>query len=290
MKSYFDIIGDGGSNILAQVEEQHRAIGESLAGVRHLLAVGSGKGGVGKSTFTMSLVVELQRRGQRIAILDADFNGPCQAQLSGLTETPWVPGEEGLILPRRADGIGVVSFGSIFGGARPVEFDTVSGNDAHTWRATKEFTILGQLLASVEWGELDFLVLDLPPGTERTTHFADFLGPVASFVLVTIPSDVSRGVVARSVTALEASGARALGYVENMVGYYSRDLDQVLPLFPPSRTEIDLPCLGQVPFDPALAALCDQGWPSEAALEPSPARQAVAGVADRLLEALEPDQ
>jgi len=290
MKTYYDIAGDGGSNILAQVERQQQAIRDSLSGVRHVLAVGSGKGGVGKSTFTMSLVAELHRRGHRMAIFDADFNGPCQAQLSGMTQTPWVPSERGLTLPRRADGIGVMSFGSVLDPAQPVEFGSVSSGDAHTWRATKEFTVLGQLLATVEWGELDFLVLDLPPGSERTTHFAEFLGDRVAFVLVTIPSDVSRGVVARSVSALAASGGRALGYVENMVGYYSRELDRVLPLFPPSRTDIPLPCLGQIPFDPALAALCDQGWPSEAAIEPSPARQAVAAIADRLLAALESER
>lgn len=286
MKTYFDIQGDGGSGILGQVHAFHGAIAESLTGVRRRVAIGSGKGGVGKSSVTMALAQVLRRRGQTVAILDADFNGPCQAQLAGLQGVPWLPGERGLVLPHRRDGIGVVSFGSVLAEARPTEFESVSRGDEFTWRATKEFTVFGQLLASVEWGELDFLLLDLPPGAERTLQFAEFLGAGTVFVLVTIPSDLSRGVVARSITALEKTGAQVLGYVENMAGYLCPGCTEVRPLFPPSSVPLALPCLGSVPFDPQLAALCDRGWPEhETAALGSLA--AIETVADNLLRALE---
>jgi ATP-binding protein involved in chromosome partitioning len=286
MKNYFEIEGDGGSNVVGQVEAQHEAIGGALSEVRNLLAIGSGKGGVGKSTLTMALAQALTRDGARVAILDADFNGPCQAQFAGLEGRPWVPGPKGLTLPRRADGLGVLSMGSVFANLQPVSFESVSEKDEHVWRSTREFAVLGQLLAATDWGPLDYLLFDLPPGAERTVQYADFLPTGTAFVLVTIPSDISRGVVARSVKALAGTGARGLGYVENMAGYYCRDCGEVKALFPPSPTDLALPLLGKVPFDPELAALCDRGWP-ERESRSVPALEAVAKIAARLRQALD---
>src|SRR2546422_8221120 len=124
MKTYYDIVGDGGSGILEQVAEQRARIADGLAGVRHLVAVGSGKGGVGKSTLTLHLSSALRARGLRIAILDADFNGPSQARMAGVQEAVFVPPSSpdgfGLTgrtprvsLPRTKSGIGVFSMGSL---------------------------------------------------------------------------------------------------------------------------------------------------------------------------------
>jgi ATP-binding protein involved in chromosome partitioning len=283
VKSYFDITGDGGSQIVAQVQAQQAAIRQAMEGVRHLVAVGSGKGGVGKSTVTAALAQALRTEGQRVAILDADFNGPCQAQLAGLTAAPWLPGEVGLCLPKSADGIGVLSFGSILEDAAPVQFDSVSEGEEFTWRATQEFTLLGQLLAGVEWGELDFLLLDLPPGTERTQHYAQFFGSRAAFILVTIPTVLAQGVVARSVTALEQEGARLLGVIENMVGYYCRQCGDLQPLFPSADADHSVPSLGKIPFDPLFAA---SGGRDEAEAD-LPPRQAIGEIARNLIESLE---
>jgi len=288
MKSYQDIVGDGGSDVVGQVQAQQRAIREALSGVRHLLAVGSGKGGVGKSTVTMALARALRREGKAVAILDADLNGPCQARLAGLEGAPWIPGAGGLELPRSADGIGVLSMGSLLPAARPLELESVSEGEEQTWRATREFATMAQLLGGVAWGELDVLLFDLPPGSERTVQFAQFLGPAAAFVLVTIPSELARGVVARSISALEKIDSRILGYVENMAGYYCRSCDQIRPLFPEAETELPVPRLGAVPFDPELAALCDRGWSGgngDAAQLKS--LRAVADAAREILEALE---
>ncbi len=286
MKSYFDIEGDGGSDVIAQVEAQQEAVREALSGVRNLVAVGSGKGGVGKSTVTMGLAQALKGRGASVAILDADFNGPCQAHLAGLDAHPWIPSPQGLAVPRRQDGIGVVSMGSLVPASQPVSFSTVSHGDEHVWRSTKEFAVLGQLLSSMAWGSLDFLLFDLPPGAERTVQYADFLPSGVSFVLVTVPSDISRSVVARSVSALAGTSAQMLGYVENMAGYFCRDCGEIKPLFPSSGTKLDLPLLGRVPFDPELASLCDSGWP-ERRDEAHKAVEAIHVVAENLLQALE---
>jgi ATP-binding protein involved in chromosome partitioning len=316
MKGYHDIVGDGGSRILEQVAEQRSRITDGLAGVRHLVAVGSGKGGVGKSTLTLHLAGALRARGLRIAILDADFNGPSQARMAGVTEALFVPGSDKVSLPRTKNGIAVFSMGSVIQESEALEFESAAHGESHTWRATREFTLLGEVLGSFEWGALDMLLFDLPPGAERTVQYAEFLAPFdastnsaspratsrgdraqrkprVSFLLVTIPSEVARGVVARSVAALSKGPNRLLGYVENMSGYYCRDCDAIKPLFVPSRpidarstpSGLEIPCLGSVPFDPELARHCDLGIPFE---EPpaTPVGRALKQIAERLLESL----
>jgi len=286
MKGYHDIVGDGGSRILDQVAEQRAQIADGLAGVRHLVAIGSGKGGVGKSTLTLHLAGALRAHGLRIAILDADFNGPSQARMGGVQEALFVPGTKKVALPRTRDGIGVFSVGSMIPETAALEFESASQGEAQTWRATKEFSLLGEILRSFEWGQLDLLMFDLPPGAERTVQYADYLGPATSFVLVTIPSEVSRGVVARSVAALSKGPNRILGYVENMSGYYCRDCNGIKPLFDaPEPSQLAIPCLGTVPFDPELARRCDQGTPF-AELPDTPVRRALDRVAQQLLETL----
>ena len=153
--------------------------------------------------------------------------------------------------------------GSLIPESEALEFESAAHGESHTWRATREFALLGEILGSFEWGALDVLMFDLPPGAERTVQYAEFLGPRTSFLLVTIPSDVSRGVVARSVAALSKGPNRLLGYVENMSGYYCRDCNAIKPLFVSSATQRTsaIPCLGTVPFDPELARHCDRGIP-----------------------------
>jgi ATP-binding protein involved in chromosome partitioning len=260
VKGYFDITGDGGSDVLEQVAAQQQRIARGLADVRTLLAVGSGKGGVGKSTLTMQLACALRESGNAVTILDADLNGPSQARLGAVQDRVLIPGEGGAPVPITQNGIGVVSMGSLVAEPRAVEFDSVASGESHTWRAIAEFTFLRELLACMEWGTLDYLLVDLPPGAERIVQYAELLGPSALFLLVTVPSDLATGVVARSLDALEKTPNRVLGYVENMDGYYCSDCGQVKPLFPArSALKLGLECLGSVPFDPELAALCDRG-------------------------------
>lgn len=281
MKSYYDIVGDGGSKIVEQVVEQRERIARSLSAVRHRVAVGSGKGGVGKSTLTSEIARALRRRGLGVAILDADLNGPSQARLAGVAAAPLVPGPDGgLCMSRSADGIGVVSVGSLVPESQAVEFDSVVGGDSHIWRATREFAFLGQLLGAVRWGELDFLLIDLPPGAERTYQYAEFLGPDTAFVLVSTPSELARGIVSRSVAALRGTPNRLLGYVENMCGYYCAGCDEVRPLFPESEApDFGVACFGRVPFDPELARSGGTAAPGT--------RELLDGVAARLASAAE---
>jgi ATP-binding protein involved in chromosome partitioning len=260
------------------------------------VAVGSGKGGVGKSTLTFHLASALRARGLRIAILDADFNGPSQARMAGVQSAVFVPppsasgvagGNQRMSLPRTSNGIAVFSMGSLIPESQALDFESAAHGESHTWRATKEFALLGEILRSFEWGTLDVLMFDLPPGAERTVQYADYLEPRTSFLLVTIPSEVSRGVVGRSVAALAKGPHRVLGYVENMSGYYCRDCNAIKPLFVSSEPAgLEIPCLGTVPFDPELARSCDQGIPLAARRE-TPVGLALDRIAEGLLERLD---
>jgi ATP-binding protein involved in chromosome partitioning len=193
--------------------------------------------------------------------------------------------------------------GSLIPESEALEFESAAHGESHTWRATREFALLGEILGSFEWGALDLLMFDLPPGAERTVQYADFLGPFdsaqgrprVSFLLVTIPSEVARGVVARAVAALSKGPNRVLGYVENMSGYYCRDCNAIKPLFaspePFATTQIrasglEIPCLGTVPFDPELAQHCDRGI-ALAERPETPVSRAIEHVAQQLLDSLE---
>jgi ATP-binding protein involved in chromosome partitioning len=170
--------------------------------------------------------------------------------------------------------------------SKALDFDTVVDGDSFVWRATREFGLFGDLLAGVSWGELDYLLVDLPPGAERTLQYAEFLGAGTSLVLVTIPSDLSRGVVSRSIAALGKARNRILGYVENMKGYACAGCDTVRPLFAESGlVDLGIPCLGTVPFDPDLAAACDRGEPPKQDSK-SAAWRAIREVAGKIRSAL----
>lgn len=273
--------------MLQQVSDNKARIAENLSTIRDVVVIGSGKGGVGKSTLTMQIACVLRAQGKEVAVLDADFNGPTQARLGGLGNSLLIPNRNGVSIPKTRDGIGVVSMGTLVPEPQSVELDESVVGDSHIWRATKEFTMLGQFLATVEWGRLDALLIDLPPGTERTIQHAEFLAPNTAFVLVTIPSQLARGVVARTVSGLAKIGTRMLGYIENMKGYYCAECDSLRPLYPSAGdAQLQIPCLGSVPFDPELAALCDRGESIDAYPD-LPSSKAVCEITDQICKALE---
>ncbi len=290
MRTYSEIQGDGGSGVAEQIADLEAAIAQRMAGIRHVVAVGSGKGGVGKSTLTRQLGAVLAAGGRAVGILDADFNGPSQALLGGVRDVPPLPGEQGLLLPRSRDGLQILSVGSLLAEGEALSWPSASPRHSHVWRATREFAKLAEMLAAAHWGTLDVLLVDLPPGPERTAQFAEFLGPEAAVLLVSIPTALARGVVARSLAALSPLPNRVLGYVENMSGYACAGCGTVRPLFPEDAQaqELALPCLGRVPFDPELAHLSDRGLAitdgSPAAA--SPVAAALGEVARNLLERL----
>lgn len=290
MKTYRDIPGDGGSNVVEQIVSQRKQIDFRLSKIKHLVAVGSGKGGVGKSTLSLTLALACRALGKTTAVLDADFNGPSIAALAGLTNSAPLPGIDGMIPPQTKDAVAIFSTGTLMPEGAALEFDSVLQGDSFVWRATKEFSTLAEILAGCDWGERDILFVDLPPGPERTLQFVDFFGARTNVLLVTIPTDVATSVVRRGKAALTDTNARILGYVENMAGYLSPATNTLEPLFPSSANtglaQFDLEKLGALPFDPALAAACNSGL-DLAGLASVPSSSQIMALAQKLLTTLE---
>jgi len=283
MKRYRDIAGDGGSNIVGQVEAQQARLGARLRDVRAIVAVVSGKGGVGKSSITANLAGAFALDGARVGVLDADLNGPSMATMLGVRGRTLVVGAEGVEPPAGALGIRVMSMDLLLAGdATPLTWDAPTQAEAHTWRGTMEANALREFLADTAWGALDVLLIDLPPGTDRLATIVGLVPALAGTVIVTIPSDVSRLVVRKSITVARAAPAPVLGLIENMVGMFPGEGAEAM------ARDSGVPFLGRVPFDPALAAAADRGEPYVAAAPAAPAARALAAIAAGLRETLRP--
>ncbi|MBI1734109.1 MAG: P-loop NTPase [Candidatus Rokubacteria bacterium] len=282
MKRYGDIRGDGGSNIAGQVAVQQAKLAERLRKIRFVVAVVSGKGGVGKSAVTANLAAALALGGWRVGALDADLNGPSLAKMLGVRGARLAVGDDGVEPPAGAAGVRVMSMDLLLpADDAPLAWNAPTAAESQTWRGSMEANALREFLADTRWGELDALVLDLPPGTDRLVIIATLLPRLDGAVVVTIPSDVSQLVVRRSITAAREARAPILGLVENMAGLFPG------PDAATMASEAGIAWLGRVPFDPALAAAGDRGDAYVATAPETPAARALTDVARQVRAALE---
>lgn len=292
MKKYKDILGDGGSNIVGQVEEQQSRLKARLSRVRHTVAVVSGKGGVGKSAMTANLAVAFAGQGYAVGVLDADLNGPSLAKMLGVRGQQLQVTEAGVTPAVTGEGLRVMSMDFLLpSDASPLIWDAPTQAEAHTWRGSMEASALRQFLTDTDWGTLDLLLLDLPPGTDRLPTVAGILPGLSGALIVTIPSEVSHLVVKKSVTAAREAKVPILGLVENMAGYVCARCGSVGDLFrgpggEALAAELAIPFLGAVPFDPRLAHAGDRGVPFVAAESDSPAARSLLEIAERLRASL----
>jgi ATP-binding protein involved in chromosome partitioning len=296
VKRYKDIAGDGGSNIAGQVRAQRARLERGLSGVRRVVAVVSGKGGVGKSSVTANLAVAFALSGWSVGILDADLNGPSIAKILGIRRRTLAVTPAGVEPPRTALGVKAMSMDLLLpSDATPLRWAASTQAESQTWRGAMEAGALREFLADTAWGALDLLLLDLPPGTDRVVTIAGLVPVLHGTVLVTIPSDVAHLVVKKSITAAKEIAAPVLGLVENMTGYACPDCGVVNPLFPGPggaalAAEFDIAFLGSVPFDPRLASAADFGQAFLAEYPGSPAATALVAIAAALRAALEPPE
>jgi ATP-binding protein involved in chromosome partitioning len=283
VKKYRDITGDGGSNIVGQVEAQQRRLGVRLAEVKAIVAVVSGKGGVGKSSITANLAAAFALAGARVGVLDADLNGPSMATMLGVRGRTLTVDAAGVEPPAGALGIRVMSMDLLLADdATPLAWDAPSQAEAHTWRGTMEANALREFLADTAWGPLDLLLLDLPPGTDRLATVTGLVPALSGTVIVTIPSDVSHLIVRKSITVARSAPAPVLGVIENMAGLFPGPGAEAL------ARESGVPFLGRVPFDPGLAAAADRGEPYVAVAPETPAARALAAIAAGLRDVVSP--
>lgn len=280
MKSYHDVTGDGGSSVAEQVAEQKSRLKARMASVDHVVAVMSGKGGVGKSTVAVNLAGAMAKEGHSVGIVDADINGPSVAKMMGIGTQTVVPGDDGVQPAMGPLGVKVMSMDLFLPAEEtPVMWEAPTQEDAYTWRGTMEAGAVREFLADTDWGTLDVLLVDLPPGTDRLPTLVDLLPELSGTVVVTIPSAVSQHVVSKSIEmAREWLNTPIVGLVRNMVSYVCPHCGEEGSLFPVRKErgpELGVSSIGGIPFDPRVAAAADEGLLFVRHYETLPAGQAM---------------
>jgi ATP-binding protein involved in chromosome partitioning len=227
---------------------------EALPGVKHVIAVGSGKGGVGKSTVAANLAASLVLEGAEVGLLDADIYGPSQAKMFAVEGKRLMADDQKNILPLRNHGVKLISIANL-----------VEDGQALTWRGPILHGTLKQMIEQTVWGELDYLIVDLPPGTGDVQLSLGQLADITGAVLVTTPQEMSLADVKRAHTMMRKTHVPVLGLVENMSWYALPDGERDY-IFGEGAAEAwaeaeRLPLLGQVPISRTLRESGDVGTP-----------------------------
>ncbi|HXQ29289.1 MAG TPA: P-loop NTPase [Gemmatimonadales bacterium] len=245
IRTYHELTAPDASDLPGQIGAQRARLAARLAHVGQVLAVMSGKGGVGKSYVTAHLARGFARAGKAVGVLDADLNGPTAARLLQAERSALVVSADAVSPAMGADGVRVVSMDLLLEDGRPLAFRGPTA-DRFIWRGALEAAALREFLADVAWGSLDVLLIDLPPGLGRFEELADLLTSPPAVLTVTIPTDESRDAVRRALRAAQERGASLVGIVENMVGdAFPGDAGEAL------SSEFGIPLLARVPFHPA---------------------------------------
>ena len=250
-----------------------------IPGVKHVIAISSGKGGVGKSTVAVNLAVALSLNGAKVGLLDADIYGPNIPMMMGVEKTP--EQQEGKITPAESHGIKLISMGFF-----------VPEETAVVWRGPMVHTAIQQLFRDVLWGELDYLLIDLPPGTGDAQLTLTQLVPLAGAVTVTTPQEVALHDVRKGIMMFQKVNVPLLGIVENMSFFVCGHCGERTEIFSHGGGEraaekLGIPFLGRVPIDPAIRAGGDTGNPIVIAKPDSPQAKAFREIADKLAAALQ---
>ncbi|HNY39999.1 MAG TPA: Mrp/NBP35 family ATP-binding protein [Bryobacteraceae bacterium] len=227
---------------------------QPIEGVNSLIAIGSGKGGVGKTTVSVNLAIALAAMGYRVGLLDADVYGPNVPLMMGVSDTPYMV--DGRIQPIEQHGVKLMSMGFLNPGDKPL-----------IWRGPMLHSVMQQFLRQVEWGDLDYLLVDLPPGTGDVQLSLIQTAPISGAVVVTTPSEVALEDGRKAVLMFRQVKVELLGMVENMSYLIVPGTSQRVDVFGEGggkRTAeaMDVPFLGELPMEPAIRIGGDTGRPA----------------------------
>ena len=242
----------GEKDVRAGGECDHKV--DRMARVKHKIIIASGKGGVGKSTVTVNLARALQMKGFKVGVLDADITGPDIAKLLGIEDARLMQGPDG-IEPAEADGIRAAS----------MAFLLSSRDSPVVWRGPMKMAAIKQFIQDVDWGDLDFLLIDLPPGTsDEPLSVVQLIPELAGAIIVTTPQEVALLDSRKAVNMVRAMKIPVLGIVENMSGLICPHCGESISIFGAGggermAREMDERFLGAVPMDPSVCALGDSG-------------------------------
>jgi len=265
--------------------EQEQRLKQKISKIKHKIAVISGKGGVGKSTVTVNLAMAfaMYKGADKVGILDADIHGPTVPKMLGL---------KGQKLQANPTGIFPVT-GPL--GIKVVSMDFLLPNDAAPviWRGPIKMKAIQQFLSDITWGELDFLFVDLPPGTgDEPLSVMQLIPDMDGVVIVTIPSEVSQNVVKKAVTFARRLGVPVIGIVENMSGFICPECGAKVDIFKVGggqkiAQDLAVPFLGSIPIDPEICSDSDKGAPFIAEHPNSPATKAFTEIVKKIEDFLQ---
>jgi ATP-binding protein involved in chromosome partitioning len=248
----------------------------ALPGISKIVAIGSGKGGVGKTTVAVNLTIALSKLGQRVGLIDADVYGPNVPLMMGSSQQP-VVGEDNRILPNLTHGIKTISIGYISPGDKPM-----------VMRGPMLHQIIRQFLQQVDWGELDYLIVDLPPGTGDVVISLVQTVPLTGAVVVSTPSDVALQDARKALEMFAQVNVEVLGIVENMSHFTCPHCHQEIDIFSRGGAErtaqqFNVPFLGSIELVPAIREGGDRGLPVALAGPKSPHAAEFYAVAEKLM-------
>jgi ATP-binding protein involved in chromosome partitioning len=248
---------------------------QPLPGVAHIVAVGSGKGGVGKTTIAVNLAVALGKLGYRVGLLDADIYGPNVPTMLGQTRQPTIAGEN-RIVPLTSHGVRFISIGLISPGDKPL-----------VMRGPMLHQIIRQFLQQVEWGELDFLIIDLPPGTGDVVISLVQTVPLTGAIIVSTPSDVSLEDARKAIEMFHQVKVELIGIVENMSKFTCPHCHEVIDIFSTGGAErtaqqFGVDFLGSVELDASIRAGGDRGMPVSLAGPENATAKSFYGIAEKV--------
>jgi ATP-binding protein involved in chromosome partitioning len=249
-----------------------------VPGIRHVVAVASGKGGVGKSTASVNIACALQYMGSRVGLLDCDIYGPSIPLMMGVHERPTLSDDEKMVPPSN-HGVKLMSIGFLVEGDQPV-----------IWRGPMIMKTIQQFVTAVEWGELDFLLVDLPPGTGDAQLSLCQTVPLDGGVIITTPQEASLGVVRKGIAMFEKVNVPILGIVENM-SYFTAPGGERVEIFGHGGGRMEaarknVPFLGEIPIFTEIREGGDSGIPVVVSAPEGPAGQAFLEIARALQERL----
>ncbi len=266
-----------------QKSAEDQAICRTLAQIRHKILVMSGKGGVGKSSVAVALALALARQGHKVGLMDVDMHGPNVLRMLGLKEAFDLASGQFQMPPE------------IFHNLKVISIEAVMRNReiAVIWRGPLKHQLIRQFLTEVQWGFLDYLVIDAPPGTGDEPMSVAQTIPEAKAMIVTTPQEISLADVRKSINFCQKINLEILGLVENMSGYRCPHCDKDLPLFRKGGGEktaqaSNIPFLGSLPFDPQVVEAADHGELADLSEEKSVFFQALQPIVNYLVKVLPP--
>ena len=258
---------------------ERQALQERLCKIKHKILVLSGKGGVGKSTVAVNIAVALSLRGKKVGLLDIDIHGPNIPKMLGVEGQRVSGGPTSLEPFQYSENLKLMS----------MSFLLHSPDSAVIWRGPLKMGVIKQFLKDVEWGELDYLVVDAPPGTgDEPLSICQLIENADGAVIVTTPQEVSVLDVRKSITFCRQLKMPVLGVVENMSGFVCPHCGKVTDIFKKGggekmAQELGVPFLGAVPLDPAVVVGGDEGTPAASLGEDSPTKQAFLSIVDAIV-------